>query len=111
MIAILQTRKGNIPTAAYLGIIALTVEAVSLLKPILLKPIFTAFSAFGKIMGWINSKILLTIIFYALITPISFLMKLLRKDLLQQKIDKNASTYWNERKPKEFAPAHYENQF
>ena len=47
-------------------------------------------------------------IFFVIITPMSFLVKIMRKDLLNVKFDKNKSSYWIERE-KDLGPMR--NQF
>ncbi len=54
--------------------------------------------AWGKLMaaiGFINSRVLLSIIFFLVLLPVSLLSKLFRKDLLQLK--KKESSYFIER--------------
>lgn len=53
---------------------------------------------FGGKIGWLNSRILLGIVFYGLLTPTSFVMVLLGKRPLQLRFDPKADTY---RVPKE----------
>jgi hypothetical protein len=48
---------------------------------------------FGEKIGWLNSRILLGLVFYGLLTPISLLMVLLGKRPLQLKFDPKAETY------------------
>lgn len=63
--------------------------------PSFLKPLFSAWMILSLLLGWIMSRLLLTIVFFIVITPISFLMKLLGKDPLNRRFDKNAPTYWS----------------
>ena len=44
-------------------------------------------------LGWINNRILLAVIFFGLITPIGFILRMFGKDLLNHKIDPQAETY------------------
>lgn len=48
----------------------------------------------AQILGTINSKILLTIIFFLFLTPLSFLYRLLNKDTLQLKKDSSKTSYF-----------------
>ena len=50
----------------------------------------------GIYLGIIISPIIMGFVFFLIITPISLIMKLLRKDLLKLKIDKKKS-YWLEK--------------
>ncbi len=63
-----------------------------------LKPIYRAWMIFGEKIGWLNSRILLGLVFYGLLTPISFIIVLLGKRPLQLRFDPQAESY---RVPKE----------
>jgi hypothetical protein len=66
--------------------------------PNALKPVYRAWMIFGEKIGWLNSRILLGLLFYGMVTPISWLMRLLGKRPLQLEFDPKAETY---RVPKE----------
>jgi len=74
-----------------------------------LKPVYRAWMIFGEKIGWLNSRILLGLLFYGMVTPISWLMRLLGKRPLQLEFDPKAETY---RVPKEArAPDHFLKPF
>lgn len=56
---------------------------VSLLIPVLLKPLAFVWFGLSKALGWVTSRILLFIIFYSVVTPMGLIRKLLGKDSLQ----------------------------
>ena len=58
-----------------------------------LKPVYRGWMFFGEKIGWVNSRILLGLVFYGLLTPISWLMRLLGKRPLQLGFDPKADTY------------------
>ena len=58
-----------------------------------LAPLFRLWMKFGEKIGWINSRILLSILFYLIVTPIGWLMTLLGKQPLQLGFDPKADTY------------------
>ena len=60
----------------------------------------------GEIIGKITSRILLTLIYYCILTPIALLSKRFNKDNL--KFKKNSNTYWVTR-DKVFKPEDFEN--
>lgn len=64
--------------------------------------------AFGNIMGKINSKVIIFILFYFLFFPIGILLKIFRKDLLGKKLDPKAKSYFIDRQAQ---PQDMENQF
>ena len=73
---------------------------LALLKKVLDKLIF--------IIGWLTSAISLCLAFYIIFTPIAVILRIFCKDLLDQKINKNAATYWIKRKNMPFSKESYE---
>ena len=73
--------------------------AIALLKQELLKPLNNLWIKFGENLGKIISPIVMAIIFFFMITPLSFIIRMFGKDLLKLKISKNNS-YWIKRKKK-----------
>jgi membrane-associated phospholipid phosphatase len=78
---------------------------------VLLKPIYIFWMKLAFILSWINTGLILFIIFYLIFTPIGLGMRLFGADLLDKKIDKHKKSYWKEKKNKEFSPLDYEKQF
>jgi hypothetical protein len=66
---------------------------------------------FAHMLGWVNTRIILCIIFYLLFTPISIGIKILRKDLLDRKLDKRSDSYWKKKEITPLEPLQYERQF
>ena len=52
---------------------------------------------FGMLLGSIIAPIVMALVFFVTVLPTGLIMRLLDKDLLKQKIDKNAKSYWIER--------------
>ena len=55
----------------------------------------------GNVLGWINSRIILGIMFYLLIFPIGLLLKIFGKDAMNRKLDANTDTYRRISKPRD----------
>jgi hypothetical protein len=64
-----------------------------LLLPGRLGPIYKAWMAVGHVLGWINTRIILGVIYYGLITPMGLVMRLAGRDALRVRDDHSASTY------------------
>ena len=82
----------------------------SFLYPPVLKPCYWIWMKIGGALGWLNTRILLSIIFYCLFTPTGLMMRLFGKDPLEKKFKSNRSSYWKDHNsidPKESM----ENQF
>lgn len=84
---------------------------LGLAVPIVLKPIYKVWMSFAVVMGFIMTRIILTVLYFGMFTPISWLTKLLGKDLLDERWDKNATTYWRKRPATKFDPKSAENMF
>jgi len=79
--------------------------------PLVLKPIFKAWMAFAVVMGFVMTRVILTVLYFGMFTPVALVLKLLRKDLLEEKWDKDADSYWVKRKPEPYDPASTERMF
>ncbi len=70
-----------------------------ILAPTILRPIEKAWIRLGEIMGMVVTPIVMGVLFYGIITPMGLLMRALGRDLLDQKIDRNAKSYWKKTEP------------
>ena len=77
-------------------IISLIFLILGLLNSKILNPFNKLWFKFGMILGRIISPIIMSIIFFLVVTPIGLIMKLLKKDLLNLKFNKT-NTYWIEK--------------
>ncbi len=75
------------------GILAGIFGLLGIVFPKGLQPVYRAWLVFGEKIGWVNSRILLSLVFYGLLTPISFMMRMLGKRPLELTFDPNATTY------------------
>jgi large-conductance mechanosensitive channel len=74
-------------------IIAIIFLILGILNSKILTPLNKIWIKFGLFLGSIISPIIMSIIFFFVITPISFVMKVLGKDILNLKRNNN-NTYW-----------------
>jgi Saxitoxin biosynthesis operon protein SxtJ len=77
----------------------------------LMKHVYTIWMLFAFALGWINTRVLLGVFFYLVMTPIGFFIRLRGKDLLDETIDKHAVTYWIKRERKPFDRKRLERMF
>jgi membrane-bound ClpP family serine protease len=93
------------------GIIGGLLVIAGLLFPIILRPLNKVWMTLAILMGWVMTRVILTILFFIVLTPLKFLAKLFGKDFLDLKIDKARDSYWEVREKKEIKPIDYEKQF
>ena len=102
---------GNQLMYLYLWVAAGLICLISILTPKLVKPIYKGALFVAHILGWINTRLFLGLIFYSLFTLIAIIFKIIRKDLLDRKIDRDLKSYWNFREKKTTAKETYLRQF
>ena len=76
-----------------------------------LKPIHKIWMSFSIIIGFFVSRLILSVLFYAVLTPIGLIMRIFGRDILDQRIDKNKHSYWQEVKDGIKSRESYENQY
>lgn len=76
------------------------------LRPTILKPPFVTLSLIALPIGWVVGEFVLLIVYFGLITPIGVIFRLLHRDVLERRIDRQAATYWRE-KPQSPPPSSY----
>lgn len=98
LLALWPLLKGKPVYLLPLGI-ALAFLAVALIVPKWLAPLNRLWMKFGELLHRIVSPVILGIMFFGVITPVGWLMRLAGKDLLRTKFDRDATSYWIPREP------------
>lgn len=80
-------------------------------SPRVLTPVYAVWMSIGFCMGWINTRVILIVTYYCLLTPIGLILKLFAKDLLQLRLKNDLTTYWQKREPLKNAKESYERIF
>lgn len=74
-------------------IISSVLGLLALLLPQSLAPIYQIWMRIGLILGWINSRIILGITFFVVVTPMSVIMRFLNRDPLSRQFEAQLTTY------------------
>ena len=61
--------------------------------PQVLAPIHKGWMWVGHVLGWVNTRILLSIVFFALLTPLGLVFRLMGKDTMRQGFAESSTTY------------------
>jgi Saxitoxin biosynthesis operon protein SxtJ len=91
--------------------IALTFALAGLVVPHWLTPLRLLWMKLAAVLGFINARVFLTIVFAGMVTPIAVLLRLLGKRPIQVAARGEAESYWNRRDPSEFQSSRMERQF
>jgi len=67
-----------------------------LIKPVF-RMIYRAWIAISITIGYFVSRVILSLIFFLLITPMGLIFKVIGKDPMERKIDPGAESYWQKR--------------
>ena len=84
---------------------------LGILVPAILKPIYWIWMIFATILGWIMTRVILSLLFYIIVTPIGLIPRFFGKQFLELKWDKSKESYWNYRTIKHLKMEDYEKQF
>ena len=95
----------------YLYATSAFVLILSFVAPVALKPVFILFSYLGHVMGWFSTRLLLTVLFYLVMTPISMIAKIGRKKFLNLHFSSSQESYWMERSEISDRKEWYEKQY
>lgn len=90
-------REEAMPTLPYyyfalaflLGVLGLTIPGA-------LKPFFDIWIKLASVLNYIVTHLVLTIAFFFTILPIGIIMRVIGHDPLDRKLDKDATTYWQD---------------
>ena len=103
---LLFKEKEAYKTLFYLAVIF---PGLGIIAPLVLKPIYTIWMVFAIILGWFMTRVILTILFYIVISPIGIVARLFGKDFLSIKRNNDQPSYWNMRKSSIEKNQNYEN--
>lgn len=77
-------------------VISIILFSISFAKPSLLKPFNTVWIRFGELLGSIIAPIVMLLVYFLILTPISLIVRVFGKDLLNLKFS-NKNSYWIKR--------------
>ena len=81
-------------TRLILIFLSLIFAAMALLEPSRLHKLNQLWARFGLLLNKIISPLVLIILFYIVFLPLGLLLRFVKKDILNLKMDKSATSYW-----------------
>jgi saxitoxin biosynthesis operon SxtJ-like protein len=65
----------------------------ALVAPRILAPVHRAWMALGEVLAWVNTRILLGLVFYGVVTPIGLVMRLTGRDPMRRQFEPAGESY------------------
>lgn len=75
-----------------------------------LKAIYRAWMKFAHALGLVNTRIILSIVYFLIFTPLALIFRLIGKDAMERRFEA-VDSYWQKREIKEFRQEDYRRQF
>ena len=106
-------RRGWEPgTVVYvLGGIGGALMVLGLVLPVILRPIYRVWMGLAFVLGFIMTRVLLTLVFYLVVTPIGLLLRLFGKDPMQRALKPDQPSYWIPKPEQDDAPKRLEKYY
>jgi predicted membrane protein len=90
---------------------AIILFALTYLLPVALKPLYFIWMRIALALAWVNTRLILFVIFYGVFAVPGLVLRLCKKDLLGRKIERGQESYWLKKEKVIFNPRDYERQF
>jgi len=74
-------------------VISLLLYGTALIVPRALRSFYRAWMFLGETLGWVNSRIILCIVFFLILVPISFVRRMMGEDPMRRKFEPDSATY------------------
>ena len=73
-------------------IAAAILASMALILPASLSPVYKVWMTFAEALGWVNTRIILSVIFFLVFFPVGMIMRICN-DPIRRKLDKSADSY------------------
>ena len=102
--------RGHETVPLALWALAAALGLAAIVFPRGLAPVERAWMRLGLMLAWVNTRIMLVLVFALVVVPVSAVMRWFR-DPLSRKLDKKSPSYWLTRDPAAATPETYKRQF
>ena len=101
--------RGHTVRAEVLGTIGGVLVLAALVRPASLRGLAAVWSRIGHALGWVNSRVLLTLMFLFVLLPFGVISRLFGADPLDRR--RRSDSFWIAYSPRVRDPKHYERLF
>ena len=110
LLAAWNYHRGRMTVVAVLGGIGVALVIIGLLVPPLARAFHTFWMRVATLLGWVNSRVLLSLMFYGVLAPYNLVGRLIRRDPLRRRAAPSES-YWIKRKQTRQTREQFERTF
>lgn len=90
---------------------ALLFALLGVAAPTCLRPLQRIWMVLAVLIGFVMNRVILGVLFFGMFTPAALILKILQKDLLHERWDKMAESYWVKRTPAPYLPQSSERMY
>ena len=90
----IYVKFGNFDVVGWLWGIGLLFLILGFILPSILRPVYRIWMLIAYFIGGIVSRVILTVLFYVVLTPTGLVLRLFGKDVLDQRFEKDKVSYW-----------------
>lgn len=80
-------------------LVSMTLALLQIFKPNFLYPIYIVWMVFASVLGWLNTNLIMMLIFYLLIVPLGLFMRVINKLQFKHRIYENSAWVIREKAP------------
>ncbi|MEM9291957.1 MAG: hypothetical protein AAGD01_09775 [Acidobacteriota bacterium] len=88
-------------------VLAVLIPALGWIWREVLRRAYVALTVLTWPIGWVISRLLLAIAYYLVLTPVGLALKLRGRDAMQRRLDPDAESYWQPKRPTAQAKRYY----
>jgi len=111
LLSLLSAWRGHPLRAEKISIAAVIIVALGILYPRIILPLAKLLRNSVLFLAWLNTKLMLLLVYYLVFTPAAFLLKVSGKKLLNTDFRKNSETYFELKDEGEYQPEQDELQY
>jgi len=103
-------RRGEEYTIYYF-LASLVLFSIAVFSPRLLRPIYSGWMKVARMILWVNTVVLLSFVFFLVFTTLALIFRLIKRDILDEQIEKDRDSYWVERQSPESTTERFRRMF
>jgi uncharacterized membrane protein len=110
ILALIRARHHTLDRVTFVYLAAGCAFALTgLALPRVLEPVYRVWMKLAEGLGWINTRIILVVVYYLVVTPIGLVMRLAGRSPIASRSD--AKSYWKAGTRHSYGDKHFEKQF